>query len=124
MESACLVSSSSDLAIWLEPGRRVIERAWAISSEFAVCLTGTLLDAGWGGIKQFGLKPFYDKALSLLNAEDETLRLRVLRVLSKTAKFGHLKSIGDEWKGGFAKWSVAWLQCFTISEDSVSEYYI
>lgn len=118
---ACLVASSSDLAIWLGPGRRTIERAWSTSQGFAVCISGALLDAGWGGVKQFAIAPFCSNVSVILkNEENEDVpKLRALRVLAKMAKTGHMKSMDENLKDELAVWVTSWLRDFKVSEKSV-----
>lgn len=101
------------------PGRRVIDHAWASSSDYAILLTGALVEMQWGGFKQFGLPPVL-KNVALGAEVDEKQRLNVLRLLAKLVAEGMLDSVDSKWKEGIENWLQVWLENFTMSETCVS----
>ena len=125
LTTAAISASSADLSVWMGAGRRAIDHAWSVDSQFAVTLTGSLLEVGWKGFSQFALAPFLKKSLDLLVSRDEIslLGLHNLRVLAKLAKSGLLKGVDDAWRSKLEEWVCTWIQKFTMSEDSVSLFF-
>ena len=124
--TACLCANTADLGVWMDAGRRAIERAWTTDATFAVTLTGSLVESGWKVVNQFALPRFLSESLQYLEQSQTggddgelPIRIQILRVLAELAKNGSLKDTDDAWRTRFAVWIQAWLSDFQLNDLSV-----
>lgn len=123
LATAALVSSPSDLSVWMNSGRRLIDRVWSSSHAFAVLLTGTLSELSWGGFKQFAFPSFISHCLQLLESGDLDIQSRTLRELAVLVKTGLLKDIDDGWRARFGSWVRSKLDGKAlVAEEYVSQF--
>ncbi|KAI0070349.1 hypothetical protein K474DRAFT_1670178 [Panus rudis PR-1116 ss-1] len=91
---------AGEMALWMGPGRKVLERAWAERPLLALQLTGTLSDLHWGAWKLIAL-PHVTKHLPGML---DTHAHEALEVLCALAKEKRLDGMSEVWKGKVRKW--------------------
>lgn len=100
LSASCL--TAGDMALWMGPGRKVFERAWAERPALALHLTGVLLDLGWGGWQMIALPHLVKRTLDLLEADQEVMK--VLEVLNAAYRDKKLAGVDERWKARLQKW--------------------
>lgn len=121
LASTAMCSTSSALSVLMGPGRRAIEYAWSIDDLMAVNLTGTLYELGWTAFSQFALPPFLSASSRILSQtqSDNTLKIQVLRILSRIAADELLKSKDPAFSRALTGFVMHTLRTFTPSAERV-----
>lgn len=116
----CAVNSSnSELMLWMNAGRRIIDHAWSSNRLFAIRLSGSLLSLEWSGFKQFVLPHIVKHAYTSLRSDSKEERVAVLHLLSRVSKAGMLNEAHQTWKIELSKWAADEANQFELSESSV-----
>ena len=102
-------------------GRRAVEYAWSTDDLMAISLTGSLLELDWQAFSQFALPPFLKACTRILSQphNDNVLLIQTLRVLSRAAADGVLKTTDTTLSHALMDFVMRFLSCFTVSEESV-----
>ena len=125
--TSALCSQPSDLSVWMNAGRLLLEQLWSDdksskSYELVISLTGSLYELGWKGLQQFAIPPFMKNIPSTLDNEVVTSDpiIQVLGILARMAEDNILRKNMDEVvRGKLEKWAQNWLSTYKVSEGSV-----
>lgn len=110
---------AGDSSLWATAGKEVIARSWETDVSFAIELSGSLCELGWGGWKSFGLPAVLKHTHRAL----ETTSTKMLRLLAWLVEEQKLTAVDAVWKQRFEGWlenrllAVNWQG----SEEDVSE---
>lgn len=85
---------AGDSSLWATVGREIIARSWETDITFAIELSGSLCELGWGGWKSFGLPPVLKHTHHAL----ETTPTRMLRLLAWVVEEQKLTTVDAVWK--------------------------
>lgn len=116
---SCL--TSGDMAIWMGPGRKMLERVWNERPSLALQLTGALSDMEWGGWKMIALPHVMKRALELLGNNKEPLL--VLEVLNSVQTGAKLSTADERWKDKLAQWVESRFANWEGFESQVDGYF-
>ena len=112
---------AGDSSLWATVGREIIARSWETDITFAIELSGSLCELGWGGWKSFGLPPVLKHTHYAL----ETTPTRMLRLLAWVVEEQRLTTVDAVWKQRVEGWIEKRLLAanWQGSEEDVSEDY-
>ena len=117
---ACL--TAGDMALWMGPGRKVLERAWDEMPTLALDMTGALSELNWGGWKLLALPHVLRRTAALL----ETQPQKTLEMLSALHKDLRLDAVDATWNQSVQSWVDARFEHWQGSQEQVgymrSEY--
>ena len=91
---------AGDASFWTTVGKDVIARSWEMDISFAIELSGSLCELGWGGWKSFGLPP----VLKHTHRGLENVPTRMLRLLAWLVEEQKLTTIDAVWKQRAESW--------------------
>jgi U3 small nucleolar RNA-associated protein 20 len=119
LKFATAVLVAGDLALWMGPGRKMIEHSWQ-SSKFGIKLCGSLADLDWGGWKMIALASVSKMAPQLLE-NDPVGAVSLLAALHRKDKLGDLDPLSRE---RLQAWICTRLTKWEKNEDSVGIYLL
>ena len=116
LTAAVLVAG--DMALWMGPGRRIIERAWdSPQPDHGLTLCGALADLGWGGWKMIAVPSLAKVIPPLLHNAHGGL---VLHLLASLRREGKLWELNFGCRTALEEYVCARLGKWEKSEESVS----
>lgn len=119
LSTSLLVAGGSSL--WLTAGREIITRSWETDVSFAIELSGSLCELGWGGWKSFGLPSVLKHTPRAL----ETAPTKMLRLLGWLVEEQKLTTVDAIWKQRTEGWieKRLLLENWQSSEEDVSDNF-
>ena len=91
---------AGDNSLWSNLGKDIIGRSWETDLTFAIELSGSLCELGWGGWKSFGLPPVLKHTHRAL----ETTPTKMLRLISWLVEDQKLTTVDAVWKQRAEGW--------------------
>ena len=91
---------AGDSSLWATAGKEVIVRSWETDVSFAIELSGSLCELGWGGWRSFGLPPVLKHTQRAL----ETAPTEMLRLLGWLVEEQRLTAVDAVWKQRTEGW--------------------
>ena len=91
---------AGDSSFLATAGKEIIARSWETDVSFAIELSGSLCELGWGGWKSFGLPPVLKHTHRAL----ETAPSKILRLLAWLVEEQKLTTIDAIWKQRIEGW--------------------
>jgi len=91
---------AGDSSLWVTVGKEIIVRSWETDVSFAIELSGSLCELGWGGWKSFGLSPVLKHTHRAL----ETAPTKTLRLLAWLVEEHKLTTVDAVWKQRTEGW--------------------
>ena len=91
---------AGDSSLWVTAGKDIIARSWETDTPFAIELSGSLCELGWGGWKSFGLPAVLKHTHRALEASPTNM-LRLLALLVEEQK---LTTVDAVWKQRIEGW--------------------
>ncbi|PCH35509.1 hypothetical protein WOLCODRAFT_125910, partial [Wolfiporia cocos MD-104 SS10] len=108
------ILTAGDMALWMSPGRKAIERVWE-RPILAIELLGTLANLSWGGWKLIALPHVLKRTPELL----QTYPHRTLKLLATLQEGRMLDTVDVVWKQRFQSWVDGILTKWELTEDNV-----
>ena len=91
---------AGDSSLWVTAGKGIIARSWETDLSFAIELSGSLCELGWGGWKSFGLP----SVLKHTHRALETTPTKMLRLLAWLVEEQKLTTVDVIWKQRTEGW--------------------
>lgn len=91
---------AGDSSFWATVGKEIIIRSWETDMTFAIELSGSLCELGWGGWKSFGLPPVLKHTHRAL----EIAPAKMLRLLAWLVEDQKLTAVDSVWKQRAEGW--------------------
>ena len=112
---------AGDSSLWVAVGKEIIARSWETDVSFAIELSGSLCELGWGGWKSFGLPPVLKHTHRAL----ETVPTKMLRLLAWLVEEQKLTAVDAIWRKRIEGWIEKRLlaENWQGSEEDVSDTY-
>jgi U3 small nucleolar RNA-associated protein 20 len=110
---------AGDSSLWVTAGKETIARSWETDLSFAIELSGSLCELGWGGWKSFGLPAVLKHTHRAL----ENTPTKMLRLLAWLVEEQKLTAVDAIWKQRTEGWVEKRLLAanWQGSEEDVSE---
>lgn len=108
---ACL--TAGDMALWMGPGRKVLERIWEVRPALALDVTSGLSDLNWGGFKLLALPHVLKRTSAALDTDP----YNTLEMLSSLQKDKRLESAETNWRQHLQAWVDTRFQDWSGSEE-------
>ena len=91
---------AGDSSLWATVGKEIIVRSWETDITFAIGLSGSLCELGWGGWKSLGLPPVLKHTHRAL----EIAPAKTLRLLAWLIEEQKLTTVDAVWKQRANEW--------------------
>lgn len=91
---------AGDSSLWASVGKEIIVRSWETDTAFAIELSGSLCELGWGGWKSFGVSPVLKHTHRALEATPT----KMLRLLAWLVEEQKLITVDAVWKQRVEGW--------------------
>ena len=101
LQLSASVLVAGDSSLWITAGKEIITRSWETDVSFAIELSGSLCELGWGGWKPFGLSSVLKHTQRAL----ETTPTKVLRLLAWLVEEQKLTAVDAIWKQRTERWA-------------------
>ncbi|KAI0937862.1 hypothetical protein AcW1_003904 [Taiwanofungus camphoratus] len=106
--------TAGDMALWMGPGRKVVERSWERST-LGIELCGVLSDLAWGGWKSIALPYVLKHSPQLLESHPR----KTLELLAALHREKRLAGVDIVWKQKFQSWVDGRLSEWEQTEENV-----